>query len=151
MTDSQSSEFARFEETVDTLNKVLETHRGELNKAKNVAKTGVLVGIIGIFLALIGGVVGLQGRSLARDIQSSRVEATLSSCIQSNVATQGSRTALENGVLVFAKDPANLTPNEQRVAGLYKTQVEKALPFRDCSPEGLVKYFKDPPHDPAQP
>lgn len=144
-----SEEYQRFEETVDTLNKVLVSHRAELNKAKNVARSGVVVGIIGIIVGLIGGAVGFDGRSRAQDIVAARNEARISGCIQSNVATQGSREALASSILVFADDPNHLTPKEQIIADAYRSRVEHALPYRDCSPEGLDRYFDNPPADPA--
>ena len=153
MTDSQKDfqdQVDAFETTVTILNGVLEDHKSELNKAKNVAKTGVLVGILGIVVGLIGGAVGFDGRNMAQEIQATRAEARISSCIQANVATKGNRDSLISAIVVFANDPTDLTPKEQAVLAAYTDKVETALPYRDCSPSGIVNYYENPPSDPAE-
>lgn len=148
--ESIVNDFQRFDATIDTLTVVLTEHRKELTSAKNVARTGVFVGIFGIMLAVLGVVVGFDGRDVAHDIVSNRTEARISSCIQTNVGIAGNREALISSILVFAQDPSHLNPQEQAIADAYRTVVESKLPYRDCSPAGIEIYYEDPPSDPAK-
>lgn len=121
--------------------------------ARSVAIVGVVVGIIGVVVGLGGVLVGADAQRTADDIEISRREASTSSCIQQNVQTFRTRSALVAGVSVLAQptDPPRSHAAQERVDEFVRTytdSVEQKLPYRDCSPEGIKNYLKSPPPDP---
>jgi hypothetical protein len=121
--------------------------------ARSVAIVGVVVGIVGGSVGLGGVVVGVSARATADDLAQTRKESQVASCVQSNLTTQKTRSALIAGVSVLTQPNPNRGPNEQagvdRFVVEYTRNVHSALPYRDCSAEGINRYYENPPVDPA--
>lgn len=121
--------------------------------ARSVAIVGVVVGIIGGAVGFGGILVGASAQDTADEIERSRREVSVSSCVQQNVQTSRTREALVAGVSVLAQptDPPRSPAAQQRVDEFVRTytdSVEQKLPYRDCSKEGITNYLKNPPPDP---
>lgn len=121
--------------------------------ARSVAIVGVVAGIIGGAVGLGGVMVGASAQRTADDIEVSRQEAGVSSCVQANVQMERTRAALVAGVSVLAQpsDPPRSAAAQERIdefVRTYTASVEQKLPFRDCSREGIANYLKNPPPDP---
>jgi hypothetical protein len=115
-------------------------------KGRNIM-TGCLVVLV---LAIVSTVWGVSSvRDNVRENEANRAQARISACVQANVTTERQRAALVSSILTFADDPLNLSPGEQALLDRYTAEVEKQLPYRDCSPEGIDLYYEDPPADPA--
>lgn len=121
--------------------------------ARSVAIVGVVAGIIGGAVGLGGVIVGASAQQTADDIEVSRREVSVSSCVQANVQTQRTRAAFVAGVAVLAQpsDPPRSAIAQERVEEFVRTytaSVEQKLPYRDCSKEGIANYLRSPPPDP---
>lgn len=121
--------------------------------ARRVAIVGVVVGIIGGAVGFGGILVGASAQETADDIEISRREASVSSCVQQNVQTARTRAALVAGVAVVAAptDPPRSAASQQRADEFVRTytdQTNQKLPYRDCSKEGIANYLRNPPPDP---
>lgn len=131
-------------------------HRSAL--AKNVAVVGMVIGVFGIAVGTGGLIYAERANNTADEVQqiqeeraADQVSSRLASCVQQNVQTQRVRSALIAGVSVLTPQNGE-DGRSERVAtfiNLYTKTVEKQLPFRDCSPNGIARYFEDPPGDPA--
>lgn len=167
-------DFERFDSTVSRLEARLLEHRQEMQQvesdlrdnqkatvsAKKVARTGVIVGILGGIVGLLGVAVGVDGRETAKDVDAvveqravDQREARVSGCVQQNVNTKRNRDALVGGLEAIL-DLSPATTNEEmtrrkQIVTAYKDQVEDTLRYRDCSDKGITAYFESPPQDPA--
>lgn len=118
-------------------------------KASNTARVGIIVGIIGACVGIGGVLVGVEARATAEELAKSRRESQASGCVQANITTQANRAALVQGLLAIIPPGQEPTESQQEIVRRYTSQVEAALPFRDCSERGLAAYYDHPPADPA--
>lgn len=121
--------------------------------ARSVAIVGVVVGIIGGAVGAGGVVVGASAQDTADTNTRNRKESQIASCVQANLTNQRTRDALIAGVSVLTQpDPRRGEIEQARVDRFvveYSRHINAALPYRDCSPGGIVAYYKNPPIDPA--
>jgi len=127
--------------------------------AKNVAVIGIVAAVVGLAIGAGGLVYADKAQDTADDVariqderRAEQADARVSSCIQQNVTTQRTRNALISGVSVLAPGDGEdgASPRVREFIAGYTARVEKALPYRDCSPEGIAAYFDKPPGDPAK-
>ncbi len=83
-------------------------------------------------------------------IEQERDEARLASCIQTNVLIERERHALVAGADGLLAISSQFTPEQIKIIHeTYAAAVEAQLPYRDCSPAGIVMYLAHPPPDPG--
>jgi len=141
---------------------------------RRYGRWSIVAGAVCFCLALLVSAYALKVGSDTQDalkaVEEARFEARVSSCIQANKSTEGARlsqsatvlvftehfnTLIEDGIteqelIDFARDPHPFLTEREKV--LYDARVlvvNATLPYRDCSPEGLDEFFRDPPADPA--
>lgn len=153
-------EFSTLIHSIDVLNTEVSGLRAAMLNADKRARWARSVAIIGVVAGIVGGAVGLGGvmvgadaQRTADDIETSRREASVSSCVQQNVQTERTRSAFVAGVSVLAQptDPPRSAASQERVEEFVRTytaSIEQKLPYRDCSKEGITNYLKNPPPDP---
>ena len=146
--------------TIDVLNTEVAGLRIALISADRKARRGQTVGTVGVVVGIIGGAVGFFGvlvganaRATAEDLAEARKESQVSGCVQANLSTQRTREALKSGVSILSQpDPRRSDAGQASVDRFvieYSGKVDAALPFRDCSPDGIRAYYDRPPIDPA--
>ena len=150
---------AQVQTLIDTCNRLegkLELHRLELVKTGKTARRGRRIAILGIFIGLMSAFGIYKAFAATDDVDHlvranarENAEARVSSCIQFNAQREEIRVAFKTSLLALAPNGAALTPDQQQVVLLYAAAVDKGLPYRDCSPEGIALYFSSPPKDPA--
>lgn len=150
------ADFDRFEGTVARLEQSLKEHRAEMHKVeRDIRHLTWYLAVVAVFtvVAIVATAAAVKLTFDTRDSAARRAadmrEGRISSCVQQNVQTQRAREAQASSILALADDPAHLTPEEQALAAAYRQRVEEALPYRDCTPQGIAEYFEDPPADPA--
>lgn len=143
----------RLSEEIRALRKELgeqrELHTRELHTMNVRARRMKILTIILALLVIVGCVFTYQNRKTLEDFHTQRTESRRGACIQFNVTTQGQRTALHNALLTFVPDPDNMTAEQKTSLTKFDDAVENALPYRDCSDDGIDAYYSDPPPDPA--
>lgn len=121
--------------------------------ARSVAIVGVVAGIIGGAVGFFGVAVGVSAGATADELAATRKESQVSACVQANLTTQRTRDALVAGVSVLTQPDPRRGANEQaavdRFVVEYTRHVNRALPYRDCSADGIASYYENPPTDPA--
>lgn len=159
-TGDPSPDFVRLIATIDTLSRDIGDHKAALvvadrrsRWARTVSVVGICVGILGVAVGIGGALFGMSAQTTADDVGQARRDNLISGCVQQNLTTQRTREALVAGVSVLTNLNPNRTPDEQAAVDefvrRYTTQVEGALPYRDCSPAGIATYYDHPPADPA--
>jgi hypothetical protein len=134
---------------IAALNDEIELHRRDLRRMNFRNRLlAVTAGLLTAALIAVAVVVVHNERTL-RAVNRSREERTAINCVRDNVAIEGQREALIDSILTFAADPSHLTEAELAALDEYTEAVEIALPFRDCSAEGIDAYFDTIPDDPA--
>lgn len=134
--------------------KDLEGTEERLDDALDKARRARLIALIGILTAAAGVWAGVSGRATANDLAAARKDNRRAACIQANVQTQKTRSALVAGVKILDVPDPGRSPERQ--AGLekfltdYGQAVSAALPYRDCSEAGLTRYYDHAPSDPAE-
>jgi hypothetical protein len=150
--DDERSLLQRTVDACDRLDKSLRDTRDALHRKIIRASAAVAIAL----LAALGAVIiGARARTTASDLSSfvsateiDRAQARVSACVQANVLTERQRTAMVSGLRAIAP-PGTLSATSQAALDKYATEVEAQLPYRDCSPAGIVAYYKNPPDDPA--
>lgn len=119
-----------------------------LSKRANVNSA---LAVIAILLVALIGFVGWQSNSSTLDrFERDRKDRTLGSCVQWNANQRNTREAIINGLVDTFRPlvtPGKEAQLEQFAAAL-RTNVEKQLPYRDCSPDGIEAFLRNPPPDP---
>lgn len=125
--------------------------------AKKAAVIGLGVAIMGIFVGLLGYSAGNKAQktaddvsALTQDINEDRGSQVIAACVNYNVQRAEVRAALKLSLRALAPvSDAELTERQRELLAVYNAAVDAGLPFRDCSPAGIAKYFEEPPADPA--
>lgn len=155
-----SPDFVRLITTIDGLSRDIHAHKSALAAAdrrsrwaRTVAVVGICVGILGVAVGMGGAIFGLNAQTTADDVSQARRDNLVSGCVQANITTQRTRAALVAGVSVLTTLNPDRTAEQQanvdEFVDRYTTSVERALPYRSCSPEGIAAYYDHPPVDPA--
>lgn len=156
MTDPPGSppDLRRLIGVINDLAQKLEDNKTALAIADRRARWARVVAYVGIATGSVGIVYGIGAKGTADDIQASRREASTSGCVQANVSTERTRGALVAGVSVLSAPSPGRTAEDQAALDTfikqYTDEVERVLPFRDCSDAGIARYINHPPADPAQ-
>lgn len=138
------------EGTLGGLRKDLDKAERRAAKAHRQAIATTIVAIVGIGLA-IGSLLAWHSFLQTRHSQQ------VASCRQFNVQQEDSRKgAVEVALTVAAAalhvDRNHLTPEQQAVADDFRRQATaeavKQFAYRDCTDEGIRRYFSHPPDDP---
>lgn len=140
------------DDTLRTTNRKLATTNEELAKAGKRSWWSLVAGGIGILVGIIGVIYGVNAKATTDDINDSRRESRVGSCVQANANTKATREALVAGVAVLAlPNPERGMDAQQRLdefVANYSKAVEAKLPYRDCSEAGITRFFEHPPADP---
>lgn len=141
------------EEGEDELVTQLKRVESDLTFRRRVRRRGLVIAVVVTFdlivsvlsVAAFVGVHHQQDRSDA-----DRQERSRGSCVQFNINQSNTREAIVVG-LVETFRPF-ITPGRESdldsFSASLRVNVERQLPYRDCSDAGIDKFLKDPPQDP---
>lgn len=80
-----------------------------------------------------------------------RKENNEATCVATNVSRASIRDTVKDSLLALVPPGTALTADQQLRIDAYNERVDRGLPFRDCSPEGIEAYLSNQPPDPAVP
>lgn len=143
--------------SMGVLSEEMDHLRLELHRANLRTRIAKFAAISAILLTLVAGWLAVEARHQTDEITDYRANAQVASCIQTNNLIVGIRGGIVQagiaGIVTFAPDPEHLTADEQVKLAAYAAALaqgaEDAVPFRDCSEEGLAAYYSATPTDPA--
>lgn len=87
--------------------------------------------------------------TLTTELSRLRIETNKANCISTNVTRKSFRETIKDSLLALVPEDIPLTADQQARIELYNERVDKGLPFRDCSPEGIEKFLEANQPDPA--
>lgn len=148
---------------INQLTLALPDHRRAVDKANRRAKWAIITAIVGITVGLCATIYAVDARDTAKVANTTADEVRLlqeqlkadtaavrvAACIQFNDQRNDVRNAITDGILAFQPDGVPLTGQQQVLLNKYALRVASQLDFRDCSPEGIAEYYRNPPVDPA--
>lgn len=120
-----------------------------LAKRANINSTLAAVALV---LVAIVAFIGWQSNSstLAR-FEADRVDRSRGSCAQFNVNQRNQRDAIVNGLIDTFRPLVTPEKGDQfrQFSADLRANVDRQLPFRDCSDAGIEEFLRNPPPDPA--
>lgn len=147
---------------LNTATEKIDQLTSDLSKAHRRTNWNRAIAGVGLLVAVIGGVIAINGDKKLEAFQNARDEARRVACVHYNNDVYRQREGDLNGVLVtFGFAEAGLT-REARAALLptlpeevqsrYKEKEEQTIvdnPYRDCTKEGIEEFYRNSPPDPA--
>lgn len=138
-------------------------HGKQLQEAEHRSRFARGVALFAILVGLFATIVGAYAIYTSNDAHDAvekvesfleqqtidRQQQLVSACIQFNAQRFEVRTAVKDALVALVPPGQPLTEAQQATAARYGAEVDEKLPYRDCSPAGLERYFKNPPVDPA--
>lgn len=128
----------------------LESHRVQLVKTVRRVAWARRAVVFALVVGMLGVVAGYRALDTADDINESRSSQIISSCINFNSQREEIRLAIKKSLLALLPTGTTPTPAQEAIIAKYNDEVDAQLPYRDCSPAGIEKYFEQPPRDPAK-
>lgn len=118
-------------------------------RARLTALLGTVVAACGLLAAIMAISFGVRADDRADRAERDRQERTVAACVQANVTLQSIRSALVKSIIALVPPGTTLTAAQLATIDAYTVAAARELPYRDCSPEGLATYYKNPPKNPA--
>jgi hypothetical protein len=141
---------------LDDLIGAIKALQGELSATRVVveksvknSRTARVLSIISIALFLVSFGLFVSNYKTIHSIDRVRDEARVVACVQENVGIASERVAISESIVALAPPGTVFTPDQEARIAAYGDLVDKLLPFRDCSDEGIAAYYADLPEDPA--
>lgn len=144
---------AKIEQKADevTTRKLDELEEGrQRNRRLALAALALVLAVIVAAIAVVAFVVRNNSDRID-DQNTDRASRSYGSCVQFNVKQDADRDAIVQGIVASLRESF---PSERTEAFVMtfepklRANVERLLPYRDCSPAGIEEFLKHPPPDP---
>lgn len=118
--------------------------------AKRLVRAGAGILVLVTILMFFGIGYALSAKHTADAANRDRAERTATACVYSNNNIFVLRQALVASLVALIPENQILSPEQEASLTRYRNVVDKALPYRKCTPEGIKAYFDNPPADPGR-
>ncbi len=134
-----------------------EIHQSRDDAVEALRRAVRYLGLVAVISVVATSLALFQNRSDAQnnreriaDIEQTREENQVGSCIQTNVLIEGARRAVVGGAEALLAISSQFTDAQKAtIITTYRDAIELALPFRDCSTRGIADFLDHPPPDPG--
>jgi hypothetical protein len=141
---------------LDDLIGAIKDLQGELSATRDVveqsvknSRTARVLSIVSVALFLISFGLFASNHKTIHSINQVRDEARIVACVQENVGIASERVAISESIVALAPPGTVFNADQEARIAAYGDLVDKLLPFRDCSSEGIAAYYANLPADPA--